>query len=146
MTSTRTIEALLTIMDDPDIVTNRRVEAAEMLLGFEAPDDTVLRARDFLMSVFDNKEESISDRMNAIRIKHKSEASKVTPKIVRLEVKGRDEADRREAWRQYEKSELKRKIWRATGEFPPPGWADMFGDDYLPPPGDEWPPWGKKAQ
>jgi hypothetical protein len=30
----RTIDALLTIMDDPDIVAHRRIEAAETLLGF----------------------------------------------------------------------------------------------------------------
>ena len=36
MTNTRTIDALLIIMDDPDIVTRRRIEAAEQLLDFEA--------------------------------------------------------------------------------------------------------------
>jgi hypothetical protein len=34
MTSTRTIDALLEIMDNLDIGTHRRIEAAEALLGF----------------------------------------------------------------------------------------------------------------
>jgi hypothetical protein len=74
----------------------------------------VIRARDFLMEVFDNKEESLTDRMYALKIAHESEAPKVTPKIIRLEVKDRGERERREAWRHYEKSQLKMKILRAT--------------------------------
>ena len=109
--------------------------------------DAVIRARDFLIEVFENKEESITDRMEALKIARKSEAAKVTPKIVRLEVKERGERERREAWRHYEKSQLKMKIYRATGNTPPPGWCDLLmSDDYLPPPGDEWPPWSKKAR
>jgi hypothetical protein len=95
--------------------------------------------RQSLSLIFDSKEESLNDRMNAIKIAHKSEASKVTPKIIRLEVKGRTEADRREAWREFEKAQLKSKICRASGATPPPGWDDIFGDDYLPPSGDAWP-------
>jgi hypothetical protein len=150
MTSTRTIDALLTIMDDTDLGTHRRIEAADQLLGFEAPDDVIIRARDFLMEVFDNKEESIGDRMEALKIVRKSEAAKVTPKIIRLEVKDRGERERREEWRHYEKTQLKMEIWRATGNTPTqtshPGWCDhLIGDDYACPPGDEWPPWSKKA-
>jgi hypothetical protein len=37
MTSTRTIDALLEIIADPNMVTRRRIEAAEAILGFEAP-------------------------------------------------------------------------------------------------------------
>jgi len=114
MTSTRTIDVLLDIMGNTDIGTRLRIDVAEQLLGFEAPDDVVIRARDFLMEVFDNKEETLTDRMYALKIAHKSEAPKVTPKIIRLEVKDRGERERREAWRHYEKSQLKMKIWRAT--------------------------------
>ena len=63
MTSTRTIDVLLDIMGNTDIGTRLRIDAAEQLLGFEAPDDVVIRARDFLMEVFDNKEETLTDRM-----------------------------------------------------------------------------------
>jgi hypothetical protein len=111
-------------MDETDVVTHRRIEVVETLLGFEAPEDAVIGARAFLMSVFDNKEESISDRMEAIKIAHKSEAPKVTSQIIRLEVNDRSERERREAWRHYEKSQLKMKIWRATGNTRPEGWCD----------------------
>jgi hypothetical protein len=107
----------------------------------------VIRAREFLHSVFENKEETINDRMNAIKIAHKSEAPKVTPKIIRLEVNDRGEHERKEAWRRYEITQLKMKIYQATGNTPTmPGWCDhLTSEDYLPPPGDEWPSWSKKA-
>jgi len=50
-----TINTLLEIMDDPNLFTRRRVEAAEAILGFEAPEGAVVRARDFLVSVFEDR-------------------------------------------------------------------------------------------
>jgi hypothetical protein len=148
MTSTRTIDALLDLMQDADIVTHLRIDAAEQLLGFEALEPAVIRAREFLIEIFENKEESISDRMEALKIARKSESAKVTPKIVRLEVKDRGERERREEWRHYETVQLRLKLFKAlpVGTPFPSGWADhLTGDDYVPPPGDEWPPWCKKA-
>src|SRR6516165_9843991 len=120
MTSTRTIAALLEIMDDPDIATRLRIDAAEALLGFEAPDDAVIRAREFLIAVFENKEETISDRIEALKLSRKSEAPKIASKIVRLDPPARTEADHRAAWRHYEMDQLKVAIYRATGNTPPP--------------------------
>jgi hypothetical protein len=141
--NTRTIDCLLEIMDEPDFDTHRRIDAAEQLLGFEAPEDVVVRAREFLISIFESKEEGIADRMNALKIARKSEAAKVTPRIVRLDPPANSERDRKEAWRHYEMSVLKRKIYEATGNTPlaSSGWCDAFGDDYLPPEGDDWPDW-----
>jgi hypothetical protein len=45
MNNTRAVEALLEIMDDTDLTTRRRIEAAEQLLGFEAPEAAAMRAR-----------------------------------------------------------------------------------------------------
>ena len=74
MTNSRTINALLIIMDDTDIVTRRRIEAAEQLLDFEAPDEAVIRAREYLVSVFENSEgEELADRMRAIAASRKVE-------------------------------------------------------------------------
>jgi hypothetical protein len=145
--TTRTIDCLLEIMDEPDFGTPRRIDAAEQLLGFEAPEETVIRAREFLISVFENKEEAISDRMNALKIARKSEAAKVTPKIIRLDPPARSERDRREEWRHYEISKLKMAIYKATGTTPlaESGWCDhLMSDDYLPPEGDEWPDYSKR--
>jgi hypothetical protein len=154
MTNSRTIDALLVIMDDADIVTRRRIEAAEQLLDFEAPDDAVIRAREYLVSVFEDHDEELADRMNAIKASRKVEAAKVSPKVVHLN--RRTPTDRKEAWRTYELSQLRTKImWHtyelsqlrtkiilATHDVPPKGWDDVLtSPDYLPPEGDAWPPW-----
>jgi hypothetical protein len=120
--------------------TRRRIEAAEALLGFEAPADAVGRAREYLASVFEDKEnEDIADRMDAAQITRKFEAKKIAPQTVHMT--RRDEADRREAWRAYEILRRKIDLVKATRQMPPPGWADdLRSPDYLPPPGDDWPP------
>ena len=78
--NTRTIDTLLEIMADADMATRRRIEAAEAILGYEAPADAVSRAKDFLISVFENREETIGDRMDALQISRKFEAKKIAPK------------------------------------------------------------------
>ena len=58
----------------------------------------------------------------------------------------RDGRDRREAWREYEILRLKMDIVLATHDHPPKGWDDALrSPDYLPPPGNEWPPTGRTA-
>ena len=140
--NTRTIDTLLEIMADLDMATPRRIEAAEGLLGFEAPAEAVSRARDYLMSVFENREEAISDRMNALKISQRFGSKRIAPQTVHLT--RREEVDRKEAWREYEISQLKLRIILATTQHPPKGWDDdLQSPDYLPPPGDEWPPTGR---
>jgi hypothetical protein len=140
MTNSRTIDALLIIMADTDIVTRRRIEAAEQLLDFEAPEGAVARAREYLVSVFENSDEELADRMDAIKASRKVEAAKVSPKVVHLN--RRTAIDRKEAWRAYELTQLHTKIVLATQDHPPKGWDDVLNSpDYLPPEGDAWPPW-----
>jgi hypothetical protein len=140
--NTRTIETLIEIMTTPEMSTRRRIEAAEQILGFEAPTDAVSKAREFLMSIFDNREESIRDRMDALKLSRKFEAKKIAPQTVHLT--RREEADRKEAWREYEINQLLREIVLATMDHPPKGWDDdLRSPDYLPPPGDSWPPTGR---
>jgi hypothetical protein len=140
MTNSRTVDALLTIMNDSDLRTRRRVEAAEQLLDYEAPDEAVLRAREYLVSVFENADEELGDRMDAIKASRKIEAAKVSPKVVHLN--RQTSVDRKEAWREYERAQLKKRIIKATGWVPTtPDWDESFGPDYLPPEGDAWPPW-----
>jgi len=98
MTNTRTIDILLDILADSEMSTHRRIEAAEGLLGFEAPADAVSRAREYLAQVGADKEnEAIRDRMDALQTLRKFEAKKIAPQTVHLT--RREEADRREAWR-----------------------------------------------
>src|SRR6516225_4290500 len=140
--TTRTIEILLEIMADTEMSTRRRIEAAEALLGFEAPADAVSKARDYLMSVFENREEEIGHRMDALKLSRKCEAKKIAPQTVH--VTRREEKDRREAWREYEINQLQAEIVLATLDHPPKGWDSVLrSPDYLPPPGDEWPPTGR---
>jgi hypothetical protein len=161
-----TVETLLGIIDDPNLFTRRKIEAAEAIIGFEAPDDAVERARAFLVSVFEDRDADIGERMDALKITRKSEAAKITPKIIRLEMKDRGERERREAWREYEIDQLKIKVFKAlpVGSIFPSGWCShLTADDYVPPegwppwynadgsprqrppPGDEWPVWSNKA-
>jgi hypothetical protein len=94
------------------------------------------------MSVFEDKEEEIGNRMDALRMSRKSEAKKIAPQTVHLT--RREESDRREAWREYEIFLLQTKIVLATLDHPPKGWDDALrSPDYLPPPGDSWPPTGR---
>jgi hypothetical protein len=100
----------------------------------------VIRAREFLVQVFENKEESIADRMDALHASRKAEAAKVAPRT--MHVTRRAEADRREAWREYERGRLKMDIVKATHDHPPKGWDDALrSPDYLPP-AEGWPPRG----
>ena len=91
------------------------------------------------MSIFENKEEAIGERMDALKISQKFGAKKIAPQTVHLT--RREEADRKEAWREYEITQLQQKIILATLDHPPQGWdSALRSPDYLPPPGDEWPP------
>jgi len=138
--NTRTIDNLLEIMADPELRTRRRIRAAETILGFEAPADAVNCAREYLAAVFEDKEnEEIGDRMDALEITRRFEAKMIAPQTVHMT--RRDEADRREAWRQYEILQLKIRIIKATHTHPPKGWdSALRSPDYLPPPGKDWPP------
>ena len=92
-----------------------------------------------MMSIFENREETIGDRMGALKLSRKFEAKRIAPQTVHLT--RREEADRKEAWREYELWHLKCKIVMATMDHPPPGWdSALRSPDYLPPLGDEWPP------
>jgi hypothetical protein len=137
--TTRTIDTLLEIIGDTDYATHRRVEAAEAILGFESPADAVARAREYLMSVFENREEAIGDRMDALKISQKFGSKKIAPQTVHIT--RREETDRREAWRTFEIWDRKRRLIAATNKLPPANYADdLLSDEYLPPPGAEWPP------
>jgi len=135
--TTRAIETLLQIMQDAEVPARRRIEAAEALLGFEAPPEAVGHAREYLVAVFEDGEQEIADRMDPLKLSRKFEAAKVAPRTVRTT---REEVDRTEAWRRYEISQRHWDLAIATRNTPPPGWADdLYSPDYVAPPG--WPPW-----
>ena len=137
--NTRAVRALVQIMRDPNIFRRKRIEACEGLLGYEAPTDVVELAKEFLASVFEDQEADVSDRLDATALTRKFEAKRIIPQSVH--VTRRSELDRKEAWRAYDLSQRQQKIILATLDHPPKGWdSDLLSDDYLPPPGNEWPP------
>ena len=71
------------------------------------------------MSVFEDSEQNIDLRMDALKISQKFGAKKIAPQTVHLT--RREEADRKEAWREYEIIQLQQKIILATLDHPPKG-------------------------
>ena len=137
--NTRAVRALVQIMQDPNIFRRKRIEACEGLLSYEAPPDVTKLAKEFLASVFEDQEADVSERLDAITLTRKFEAKRIMPQTVH--VTQRNELDRKEAWREYELGQLQAKIVLATLDHPPEGWdGDLRSPDYLPPPGDGWPP------
>ena len=74
---TRAIDALLSIMQNPDTWLGRRIEAADGLLSFEAPAEYVEAAKAFLTEVFVDPEQDDEFRMKALKLVRKVEARKV---------------------------------------------------------------------
>jgi hypothetical protein len=139
MTNTRAINALPRIMLDHDgTAPRRRVEAAEHLLDYECPEEVRVERKEFLTSIFEDNEQHVDIRLDALKLMRKFEAPKVTPKTIRAT---RSEGDRREAWRNYEINQRHWKLSLAIRNTPPKGWADdLYSADYVAP--DGWPPWG----
>jgi hypothetical protein len=80
--------------------------------------------------------------MDALKVSQKFGAKRIMPQTVHMT--RQSEVDRKEAWREYEIGELKLRIILATNKLPPKGWDDdLQSPDYLPPPGDSWPPTGR---
>jgi hypothetical protein len=140
MTNTRAIDALRRIMLDHDGTSpRRRVEAAEHLLDYECPEEVVVECKEFLTSIFEDNEQHVDIRLDALKLVRKFEAAKVPPRTVRT---ARQDGDRGEAWRRYEISQRHRKLSLAIKDTPPKGWADDLYSDAYEAPDDGWPPWG----
>jgi hypothetical protein len=130
---TRAIVALLEIMSDTDAPLRRRIEATEGLLAYEAPQEAVDQAKVFLTSVFEDAEQRVDDRLDALKLMRKAEARKITAPTVTAE----DARKNRELWRQLEigfrrVAMMKAGVW----ENAPKDWAaDLESEDYVEPPG-----------
>ena len=134
--TTRAIETLLQILQDAGVSTRRRIEACEGLLAYEAPVEAARQARDYLVRVFEDAEEILHDRMDALKLARKFESPKIALPTVHTR---KQETDRKEAWRKYEIAARELKIILATKDTPPEGWDDdLLSDDYVPPP-EGWP-------
>ena len=116
------------------------VEAAEHLIDYECPEEVRVECKEFVTSIFEDNEQHVDIRLDALKLMRKFEAAKVTPRTVRTNQRGGD-LNRREAWRNYEIDQRHWKLSLAIMDTPPKGWADdLYSDDYVAP--DGWPPWG----
>ena len=131
-TMTRAIVALLEIMSDADAPLRCRIEATELLLAYEAPQEAVDRTKTFLTSVFEDAEQRVDDRLDALKLMRKAEARKITA----LTVTAGDARANRELWRQLEIGRRREAMFKAgLWEDAPKDWcADLLSDDYVEPP------------
>jgi hypothetical protein len=79
------ILALLEIVIDEKELHEVRLEAADTLLSYEAPEEAVEAAKDYLTNVFNNKSLASTMRLAAIKLMRKSEARKITRPSVKPE-------------------------------------------------------------
>ena len=130
---TRAIVALLQIMSDTeDAPLRRRIQATEALLAYEAPQEAVDQAKAFLTSVFEDAEQSVDDRLDALKLMRKAEVRKTAPTVPAVNAR-----KNRELWRQLEIGHRREKLFKAgLWEDAPKDWAaDLLSDDYIEPPG-----------
>jgi hypothetical protein len=128
---TRAIAALLEIMSDAEAPLRRRIEATAGLLAYEAPPEAVEQAKAFLTSVFEDAEQRVDDRLDAIKLMRKAEGAR---KITAPTVTPEDARKNRELWREIEIG-MRRVAMMKAGLWPPEeGWCnDLMGDDYVAP-------------
>lgn len=126
---TRATAALVEIMIDKDAPLRRRIEAAESLLAYEAPEEAVEQAKAFLAAVFEDADQHVDDRLDAVKLVRKAEARKSTQPTP-----SPDERANRELWRRHDISRRRAELMGA-GLWPPPaGWdADLMSEDYIAP-------------
>lgn len=131
--NTRAIVALLEIMSNEDALLRRRIEAAEAVLGYEAPKEIVERTKVFLTAVFEDSEHvCVEDRLEALRLMRKAEAPRIAQQTIRAANSDKD----RELWRDLEIAARRMKLYKAGlwGQVTPDWADDLLRDDYIPPP------------
>jgi hypothetical protein len=126
MTSTtRAIRALIEIMSDETASTRRRIEACDFLLAYEAPREVMDLAKEFLASIFEDQDQHVDDRLDALKLSRKVEA----PRIRQRTAIPADEPADRELWRRREIAH-RRVAMIDAGLWPPPkDWADDLLSD-----------------
>jgi hypothetical protein len=130
---TPAVIALLEIMSDADAPLRRRIEATEGLLAYEAPQEAVDQAKAFLTSVFEDPEQRVEDKLDALRLVRKVEARKIPAPTVTTE----NARANRELWRQLEigmrrGAMMKAGVW---GDHPKDWADDLRSDNYVAPKG-----------
>jgi AcrR family transcriptional regulator len=129
----RVITVLCRIMlDERAAPLRRRIEAAEQLLDFEAPDEIVEEAKAFLTEIAEKGETPIDDKLSALKLLRRASAAKVVPARVTVRL----DSVSIERHRALDTLRRRAALINAGATYPfPPGWdADLVGEDYVPTP------------
>jgi hypothetical protein len=131
----KSVAALRDIILNEEVPLASRMIAAEQILTFEAPTDAAEEARRFLESIFEDAENHVATRLEALKVIRKSEARRIAQPTVSASPMTEDE--RVAAWRNELKGQRQTKLIEA-GIWPlPKGWAaDLSSPDFVAPEGD----------
>jgi hypothetical protein len=78
----KSVAALRDIIVNEENPLASRMTAAEQLLSFEAPADAADEARRFLESIFEDAENHVATRLEALKVIRKSEARRIAQPTV----------------------------------------------------------------
>jgi hypothetical protein len=139
------LSSLVRIVSDSTASMRQRIKAAGAVLGYKVQDEGVVEfTKRFLESVCESADVSNVDyKIEAGELLRKHEAPRIASETVRPSyTEGDTAANRTEAWRVYERWQLKKQIVIETHDLPPPGWDDhLQRDTYVgPPEGNAMPP------
>jgi len=127
MTIEASLAALREIFFDPDNGLKSRIEAAETILSYQAPDELVEEAIEFLTQLSEDRQTPVTLRLAALKIIRKAEASKVQTRTIE------DEQTEREQARAFLKIKRRLAIYKAGLSPPPPGcFDDLDAEDFDP--------------
>jgi hypothetical protein len=126
------VDVLLQIMQDDEISTRRRIQAAEAILSHESPPEAVTSAQQYLEKVYDDKEQDLEWRINAIEVSRKYATPRVTTTVVHIEdQKAYIEKARRDAIFRRRKYLIFKGI--TPPDFPRDWCSDLKEPDWIPP-------------
>ena len=126
------VDTLLQIMQDEQISTRRRIQCAEQLLSHESPTEAVTCAQEYLQTVYNDKEQDLEWRMNAIEVARKYATPRVTTTVVHIEDhKAYVEKARRDAIFRRRKFLIFKGI--SPLDFPKDWKSDLMDKDWTPP-------------
>jgi hypothetical protein len=122
----------------------QRLKAAGTILGYKVHDEGVVEfTKRFLQSVCTSADIATDYRIEAGELLRKHEAPRIASETVKLSYSNDGTgANRTEAWRVYERWQLRKQIVLETRSPPQPGWdSHLQRDTYAgPPEGNSMPP------
>jgi hypothetical protein len=138
------VSTLVQIVSDSSASPRQRIKAAGTILGYRVQDDEVIEfVKGFLQSVCTSVDIAIDYKIEAGELLRRHEAPRIASESVRPSYSddGGTEASRTEAWRVYERWQLRKQIVLETRDPPLPGWDDhLQASVYVAPAGNSMPP------